>query len=545
MSAIKKLALCILLLILLQISMQSKAQPLKQEANRLVTNKEYCKAIEYYEKAIKQDETMDNYSYYAAAQAACQCGQTDKAIQFYKEGFKIAVDFTNYSFFKDDTLNNCFSKTEEWKSIIKNMARMYDSSEAKIEMYLADINDSNKKINESLLTDTNYWKGLSKKSTVGSLISKIMKFNNYPIPPITNRWVLYYYKVNDTLTMPYLVYIPKEYKPKIKTPLYIYLHGAVRRKFLSVKDVYLPKHEAPFLDNPINQNAFIIYPFANKSFNWLFHQEAFDAIIAELRHVKSLYNIDDNKVYINGHSNGGSGAFWFAVNNRTNFAGFAGLCYNPSSYMGNTSLRNLNNESTFWGITDNQGGIFNFKEVDDLAKKTNKNWVNYIVAGGHDLPYKSPASISFLYDTLIRQKRNPYPIKIEWEIDNIKNGRCYWIEINELDTLSVKESWAITEPVATNIDKSNKYADFYKNKSGTILAEIKNNILTVKTSCVKTFTFYVTPDLINLDIPLKIYVNNNLMYNSKVKTDKKILLEEFLNTKDRSLLVLTKIKILL
>ncbi len=170
------------------------------------------------------------------------------------------------------------------------------------------------------------------------------------------------------------------------------------------------------------------------------------------------------------------------------------------------------------------------------------------IKGNHDLPYKTPAEINFLYDILVKQKRNPFPTKLQWETDRAENGRIFWLEISRLDTDKPKEAWQVPiEPhsmrmLRKDIDP-NSVVDFYANKSGAVIASIANNELNIKASCVKELVFYVVPQLVNFSKPLKIFVNGKLLFEAKVKPDKKVLLEEFLKTKDRELLVFNKIKL--
>ncbi|MBX7173616.1 MAG: hypothetical protein K1X72_21790 [Pyrinomonadaceae bacterium] len=533
------------------ISLPVFAQKLKMEASGYYQKKDYCKMVETIEKSIAANETQDNYSYYYAAQSACQCGnQTEKAVDFYKKGFAISMDWSAYDFFANDNLNNCFNQTDDWKKALAQMKEQKDAYELKLQTHLDNLSDKTKKVNESPLTDKSFLEKLAAKD-VKNLLKNLPNFNDFPNAPVTDHWALYNYKISETQEIPYLVYIPKNYNPKQKTPLYIFLHGAVGRISLAVKDIELTTHEGSFFEQPIKQNAFIIYPMANKNLNWLYHQKAFEMIIGELRQVKSLYNIDDDRVYIGGHSNGGSGAFWFALNMPTEIAAFSGFNFNPICYFCNTTFSNLKNNYTFFGVSGTEDSIFGYKPINELAEKLKTqgiNWTNYGLKGNHDLPYKNPNDIKFLYDTLQKQTRNPFPKKLQWETDSAQNGRIYWLEISQLDTSKMKESWHVSpEPSAVNFTSSfapdTKQTDFYPRKSGAVMAEIDNNVVKIKASCVKELTFYVVPQLVNLNKPLKIYVNDKLFFNSKVKADKNVLLEEFIKTKDRSFLVLNKINL--
>lgn len=162
------------------------------------------------------------------------------------------------------------------------------------------------------------------------------------------------------------------------------------------------------------EHAFIIYPLGKKSFGWLYQQEAFETILREIKEIKSLYNIDDNKVYIGGHSNGGSGAFWFALNQPSPFAPSFGLNYLPEVYGSNTSIKNLNNTAPFYGISGIKDKTFPISIVSsifDYQIVNGANWKNFIKEGDHELPFENRDSINFIFDTLATKTRNPFPKK--------------------------------------------------------------------------------------------------------------------------------------
>jgi predicted peptidase len=238
------------------------------------------------------------------------------------------------------------------------------------------LNDVRKRVNYSLFSDSGYWEKQVAKQSAQSLRRKIASFNHFPEAPQKDWWTLYRLKVNDSLEISYLVHIPEQYNVRVRTPLYVFLHGGVGRTSFSnpLDEIRL---ETPLLESAFREQAFVILPLACKSFNWLYHQQAFEAIVQEIVQMKGLYNIDDNKVYIGGHSDGARGAFWFALNGRTPFAAFFGLNYFPILLTGNTPLRNLRNEAPFEGISGIEDKGFNIKQVTQIvnyARLLGANW---------------------------------------------------------------------------------------------------------------------------------------------------------------------------
>ena len=92
-------------------------------------SKDYCNALNNFEKAMKAQE-LANYPMYYAAQSACQCKKPESAFKYFLKSFEKTQDFYNYDFFAKDTLNSCFSDTPEWKKTIGEMKIKYETFRA-------------------------------------------------------------------------------------------------------------------------------------------------------------------------------------------------------------------------------------------------------------------------------------------------------------------------------------------------------------------------------------------------------------------------------
>lgn len=511
------------------------------------TVKNYLIALKYYDLAIKEGND-GNYTYYNAAQCACQAGQTEKAIDYYKKGFAKFMDYNNYEYFATDTLIKCFSNTPDWKHYLSIMKPKYDSAQVVRANYLKSIHDSTKRMNSALLSDPIKIVKFLKNKSAQQTIAWIKNYNGFPNPPVKSHSTLYQIKVNDSLIVPFLVYIPKSYNPAKKNKLFVFLHGAVSQRpaFYSAPMSPDDQHRKA-LQKPIDDGAIIIYPLAKKGFNWLYNLSAFETILKEISFVKSIYNIDDNKIFLGGHSDGGIGTFWMATHKSYPFAGFLGLNYFPMSYFNNTCLANLKNNTPFYGISARDDGTFNIASVTNIKNyglSIGDNWHSFTLPGEHGMPFDEPGSISFAYDSLFNHIRKPFPKHIEWETDDVKNGRAYWLEITQLDTLQNKATWHKEyNPPATQINARTAKYNFNPHKSGAITATWHGNTIAVHVSRVKAFTIYVSPEMIDLNKPLTITVNGNTVWTKKVVIDKETIVDEFIKTKDRDLIIVKKIKV--
>lgn len=544
----KKLFYLIIIPILFGITAKAQKKPanLYDSAYVYYDKKDFKKAFYFYD-TYYSDTThgQSNYDTYYAAVAACIAGNKEKAAYYLGQSGSIGYDLSAYQTFADDPLNSCLRDLPEWKKFIVPFKAKADSAAAALKMITAEINDSTKRINQTLLSNIAYWDKLAKNSSEEQLLKAIQQFNKYPDLKYTGHWTLYYQKVNDTLQAPFLCYIPKNYKHNQKSSLYVFMHGGVSGPKNFGNPAYEPNSEKELFKRAFEKNAFIIFPFARKTFNWLQHQDAFETILKEIAQVKSLYNIDDNKVYIGGHSDGGRGAVWFAMNQATPFAAFYGICYYPSIYTGNTFLRNLHNQAPFYGISATKDNLFplaTVKSIMDYDKNEGGNWKTFEIEGTHGLPYRTPDSVYFVFDSLLTNTRNPIPHKITWETDNVKNGRYYWLAINELDTAAAPASWHTPlNPQVVNKDGKLVKLNFAKHKAGAATATIENNTITVNSSCVKEIAIYLTAGLVDIRKPVVVNINGVQKFKGIIKADKEVMLSEFFKTKDRSMVTLNKI----
>ena len=543
----------LIFVILLQLAMltplsaQQKAVNLLDSARVYYEKKDFKKSFEFYEVYhANPTQGTNNLDTYFAAVTACHAGNIERAKFYLKWSASIGYDIPDYKKYEMDEASACMKDLPEWQSYIKVFKLKSDSLVAMLTKTTNELNDTTNRINNTILLNDTYWKNIASKSSAHQLTNKIKHFNEYPVTKKDNFWTLYNIKVNDTLTIPFLVHIPKNYNAKKRTSLYVYLHGAVANRPKFANPAYIPTSlEATIMTKGMQQEAFIIYPFGRKDFAWLYQQQAFETILQEISHVKSLYNIDDNKVYIGGHSNGGSGAFWFAVNKPSTFSAFFGLNYYPKVYSSNTSLRNLRNNTPFYGISGSEDRAFPISTVNAIynyGTNNGSNWKNFTKKGDHGLPFSNRDSINFIFDTLATKIRDPFPKKIEWETDNVKNGRNAWLEILELDTLTEKANWhTLLNPTITQNGKS-AFIDFNKNKSGAVKASVEGNTIKIESSRVKRIKLYISEDMFDLNQQIKIVINSKDYINLKLSADKNVILEEFLKTKDRAFIVANKIE---
>jgi predicted esterase len=231
------------------------------------------------------------------------------------------------------------------------------------------------------------------------------------------------------------VYAPPDYQPGKKYPLVVFLHGAVSRaNGPSVKEM-----EALRKDFEKDVPGFlIILPTGAKGAAW-WDKIGTSNFLAQVDHVKRKYNVDEDRVFLWGFSDGGSGAFWMAMSRPTAWAGFMAYSANVAAAdLGPYQVypRNLMNRPLLAANGGREGSPgYNARFVEQ--------WIDQMRAGGaridwqgfpragHDPRYLAedrPRFDKFIGATR-REARRPH---IAWETTTAEVGRCDWLRVDEI-----------------------------------------------------------------------------------------------------------------
>jgi predicted peptidase len=127
----------------------------------------------------------------------------------------------------------------------------------------------------------------------------------------------------DGVDRPYVIYVPSSYDPKIPTPMLVHLHGVVMRPNINPNpDEYIGN--AAIMAEAEKMGWFVLFPFGQNEASW-FDEVGMANIMSLVRTAKVNFNIDDDRVYLSGLSDGASAAFLFAMVMPTDFAAYAAL----------------------------------------------------------------------------------------------------------------------------------------------------------------------------------------------------------------------------
>ncbi len=311
------------------------------------------------------------------------------------------------------------------------------------------------------------------KLTSDSLIGLIKSVENrelkYASEKNDNRGLLFLENLcTDSISRKYCLFVPKSYDETKPTNLIVYLHGGVSRKdLLTNEEAKEYFNEIEYTKLADREGYIVLYPLGQKDATW-WDELGIENVFSQINETKRNYNINNNKVFLTGFSDGGSGSFSIAMTLPNKFAGFIPLNGHPAVGHGagniDTYLSNLYNRKLFVINTDIDG-LYPDKRIRPILK--------YAQELGGDILYKVyngighrpdyfPVEIDRINNFIKSTTRNTVPNKINWRSSTEKYGNCDWLNIVSVDTISERKEWHKEENIEM-IDDRIRFG-FYSDK---------------------------------------------------------------------------------
>ncbi len=287
---------------------------------------------------------------------------------------------------------------------------------------------------------------LNQEISNDSLFTLLSDWNKYQQPDSTGIFLQKENVINDTLIVPYFILIPQNYDHTKPAQLLVYLHGGVGRKdFVEDFDEYTQQLIALF-PQEVRDDWFFLFPQGNQNTMW-WDLVGMENIKTQIRDLKKDYNIDDNKIYMTGFSDGGSASFHFALTDPNLFAAF--YPFNGNTVVGSSVtqkpayIANLQNRH-LRAINTDEDGLYPSADMRLLMELS--------LQAGADLLYKEYWGIGHTFDyaeedvpimvqDMKNHSRDIFRSEIYWEYSIPEFNRCDWLEITRLDTIESPAEW--------------------------------------------------------------------------------------------------------
>ena len=399
-----------------------------------------------------------------------------------------------------------------------------------------------------------------------SAFSLLSNWSGYPEIKKTGTDYLYYY--NDAFygKVPVRVYIPASYKQTQKNTCVLLLHGAVGGSSFADIDTIKKFDDDILFASLKKQNYIIIRPVADpkKNFDWVVNHfgirglnssnPTYKTLIGVIAKLKEILNIDDNKVFAMGHSDGSDGTLGLAVFTPNQFAGF--IAYNSlvsNIFARNFYIRNALNFPLYivHSDLDKLRPIKTTRRVVDSLKQLGGNIIYKEYIGYEHYDKHLNKDLPFVPLFIAATSRNIFKTDLIWETDgkDVEYEGCNWLKVTHIDASLIIANWHLPFdfPYRDYNERRKEYFNtaIYStlNPSGAVKTSYLNNVFTIQTSRVTEAEIMISPVMVNLEEPVTIIANGKEVFKGKVKADKKFIVDQFKNNFDRDALWVTSIKV--
>ncbi|WP_343532986.1 hypothetical protein [Pedobacter sp.] len=513
----------------------------------------YRQSLNVYEKAFKlYPKQINAQALYKAAVIAGELNELDKSFAYLEQLLSINTHLTTTwssltGRYVQSEYKNLLSD-QRWPIIAEKAQQMKAA-------FLKNLKDKQEEFETGSLKDLDFTKGKDGKQAYQLIKSyqgfQQKKARNYSIK----------FRVVDSTYTSYFVSLPSSYNPKKSYPLLFFLHGAVQGNSLAEyqNETILGDWNRYYTKYAALNEVIMVYPKGSKKYNWMNPDEGFFMVPAMLREIKQAINVDDNKVFITGHSNGATGSFSYLMKQQSPFAGFYGFNTQPKVRTGGTFILNIANRSYF-NVSTDQDYYFPPDANDSLnviMKNIKADYQDHRYNGWpHWFPQfdESEPVYPMIFKDIVTRNRNAYKPNIYWECDDVRYGRADWLQINQLDTLTQNAPWH--HPINFNIYKLLSYkkdslvttdtlvkAFNFPRKSGVVKGTYQNNVFRLETSAVKSITVLISPEMVDMNQPVTVYVNGVKKMVRKPIYNKEIIIAGFKESYDRKAVWVDQFKI--
>lgn len=254
----------------------------------------------------------------------------------------------------------------------------------------------------------------------------------------------------DGFERPYWVYVPADYDPAKRYPLLVCLHGGVSGQPLRGERFnpgeYSIEYWLPNMTDAQKKEVVILgcsagVPETGAEAAW-WHLKGQNNVLHMIRETKRRVNIDDDRVIVNGHSDGGSGSFGFAFRQPDTFAGFFAMNGHPMVAQADGTpvwLENLKGQN-IRAFNGGKDGLYPAKRTTPIYDQANELGANIDHVTYPDLDHQVTGVIgdevpAFCEDELARWKRNLLPSEIDWATTSSARGKRAWLQIDAISDL--------------------------------------------------------------------------------------------------------------
>ncbi len=258
-----------------------------------------------------------------------------------------------------------------------------------------------------------------------------------------------------------------------------------------------------------------------------------------LVHTKQLLNLDDDRIVIAGHSNGGSTAFRAMAESASPFAGAITMngWPDPGIAMRNWSNRTLHSWS---GELDAMFPSTDVTALHGWAQSVGAAWTLRVVPrADHGIRRWIPDEWPAVERAWRALRRDPFAARRVVQSIDLRATTIDWLGIDRVDTSRARAEWhhALATPsVATAGDGARgSPAGSVRQDAMSALVEgrFADNVFDLRSSRAARLSVLVSPEMVDLARPVVVRINGEERHNAIVKPDLRLMRSLFVSDFDR------------
>jgi predicted esterase len=329
----------------------------------------------------------------------------------------------------------------------------------------------------------------------------------------------------DGETFSYAVHIPEGYDPTKPWPLLVTLHGTGGNGTSWIQT---------WLRNAAAKQKYILVAPTTPRHTWSARPAHFYVLTA-VRELMDELNIDGDRVFLDGMSMGGGGAFRLAEHHPDRWAAIGPRCNVPDIRQKKDKTfvtmlaENFHNVPVYWvvGAKDEKIPIEMARaaKVDIEAAKGDFVYREF-PDGGHDWSIEKDETVLEWYD---KHARNPYPEEFVWKSYEKIFARAWWVEVTKR-----------TDPpplIMVHLDMKGQESERRTElrPPAVVKGKRKGNAIDLTCEEVKELRVYLDDAMVDLDKPVVITVNGRKLHDGIVKRSVDTLIDEARRRHDSSM----------
>jgi hypothetical protein len=336
------------------------------------------------------------------------------------------------------------------------------------------------------------------------------------------------YVCSDGKTRTFTYLLPPKYRASKPAPLMIWLHGAIRQPAPGGG-----AGEAALFRPVVADLGFIVLgPSTYDGVEW--GSVACRGLVRHaLAWLEEHCNVDENRVYLCGDSDGGRGTYALCETEAGALAAAVPVIGAPGGVTRFLNLRNL----PIFAINGGKDSIFEIDHVRSAVEGMKAAGIPLtwkLLPDGHHDPRCFLTHRDEVRDFLRKHVRDPYPHALDWCVDPARKDPGHpasdfrWVRIEEVGTARHESTFDDARGLLAN-------------RLPRVHASYEGNRVELRTRGVKRVTVLVSDQMLDLHEDVEVGVNGRTLFRGRVGSDARVILEEARRFRDRHLVFSNRI----